>query len=178
MMKHRILKTTACLLRKYPESSLIDIYKSFFQDEYGPGHLLEDGDKPRQYFFQELSVMTSRGRHTLEPCGTGCRFFRAPMDTVLDGLISPEEFYEGFIEGASGFSLPDLRQWVIRWEEILSVIQPLIDRIPDKRDDEKKISEALQSGRAVMHHSTGYVKAYDPHYRIARVNGALYRKLR
>lgn len=60
----------------YPASLLIDVYKSFFQVEHGPGHLLKDPDAARKRFDQELSDMTSRGRYTLEPCGLGLRFCR------------------------------------------------------------------------------------------------------
>ncbi len=57
--KNPVLKTVEKQIQKYPESALKDIYKSFFQDEYGHGHLLTDTSVSRKYFDYELSQMTS-----------------------------------------------------------------------------------------------------------------------
>src|SRR5512138_100258 len=97
--------------RLYPKSGLQDIYKSFFQDEFGPGHLLSDTAGAWQYLEYELSEMTSSGNHTAEPCGTGKNFYRVPLDLVKDGMISDTALFCSFMEGATKFSLPDVESW-------------------------------------------------------------------
>ncbi len=178
MKKQRILQAVEQMLHRFPEASIIDIYKSFYQDEFGPGHLLGDVHGARDYFFKELAGMRSSGRHTLEPCGTGSRFFRAPLDVIVDGIIPPEEFLSGFFEGASLFTLPDITEWGVQWKEILAAAEPVIKGITGIEDDLKVISEALQSRSGAVRHSRRYAEAYEPHYRIIPVGGTLHQKLR
>ena len=42
-------------LQDYPESRVQDIYKSFCQDNLGPGHLIPDADAARNYLNAELA---------------------------------------------------------------------------------------------------------------------------
>ena len=41
----------------YPQSTLQDIYKSFYQDRFGPGHMISDTASARNYLMRELSEM-------------------------------------------------------------------------------------------------------------------------
>ena len=157
-------------LMQYPSSTLKDIYKSFFQDEFGPGHLLTDIVSARRYFDHELSIMKSRGRYKDEPCGMGKNFVRAGMDKVLDGLVSPDEFFNAFLESSAGFKLPDVQEWRTQWNSVLKEIVPLRNRIRDFDKDAAELTELLERGEYVAHHSEIYVREYDPHYRIMRVD--------
>ncbi len=49
----------------YPESTLQDIYKSFYQEHFGPGHIISDTASARRYLMRELSEMEKTNRHTL-----------------------------------------------------------------------------------------------------------------
>ena len=44
-------------LTTYPESTLQDIYKSFYQEHFGPGHIISDTASARRYLMSELSEM-------------------------------------------------------------------------------------------------------------------------
>jgi hypothetical protein len=153
-------------LKRYPESSLQDIYKSFFQDEYGPGHLLEYPDGAMDYFYDELSGMVSRANYEAEPCGLGRNFYRVPMDLVKDGKISDTSYFAAFIESASSFSVPEIISWKQKWEEIVNIIENSVHNIPNFEADRKALAAMLDSGEAVVHHSRSYIDRYDPHYRI------------
>lgn len=153
---------------KYPESSLKDIYKSFFQDEYGPGHLLEDTVSARKYFDYELSVMKSKAYYEDEPCGLGRNFYRASMDCIVDGLVDADDYFATFLKSSKDFSLPDMEEWKEKWEAILKEILPLRGRIHNFDKDMTEISDLLKRGEYVVHHSERYIKAYNPHYRIMR----------
>ncbi len=118
-----ILKAVHKQLELYPESSLKDLYKSFFQDEFGPGHLLGNPEKAKTYFEQELEVMVSRGRHTVEPCGLGCNYYRVPMDPVIDGLIPAEAYFTAFLAGSMETTKPDVHEWKGTWNLILETLK-------------------------------------------------------
>ena len=150
----------------YPESTLRDIYKSFFQDEFGPGHLLEDPEKARLYFEQELKSAESRGRRRAEACGRGRNFCRVPLDLVIDGIIPKEVYFSAFISGAADFRLPEIETWKRKWSIILGILRRQ-DFYPAGFDgDSAEIARVLNEGRYAMHHSSRYRSAYAPHYRI------------
>jgi hypothetical protein len=153
-------------LKLYPESRLQDFYKSFFQDEYGPGHLVENVSYAREYFDLELEEMVSKGRHTAEPCGAGKNFYRVPMDLVKDGIIPEEEYFNAFLESASSFTTPDVLTWKKQWNEIVSIIEKMDPDLPNLKQDKEALNKWLDSGETMVHHSEVYGKIYDPHYRI------------
>jgi hypothetical protein len=150
----------------YPKSELQDIYKSFFQDEYGPGHLIEDVSFAREYFDLELEDMISRGRRAAEPCGAGKNFYRIPMDLVKDGIITEDDYFESFIESSKDFKAPDIKSWEIEWEGILKEIETMDLQIPNLESDKNAIDKYLKQGEAAIHHSDAYNSNYEPHYRI------------
>lgn len=154
------------LVHRYPESTLQDIYKSFFQDEYGPGHLLSDTGAAKRYLENELSAMTSQGNYQAEPCGTGKNFVRVPLDLVKDGLIPPDPFFNAFIAGASEFKLPDIVDWQGKWTVIVDMIEKMNPDIDNFPADKEAIGKMLERGEYVVHHSESYSRNYDPHYRI------------
>ena len=153
-------------LRFYPLSSLPDIYKSFFQDEFGPGHLLSDRQKAFEYYVSELSGMRSRGRHKLELCGAGKNFCRLPLDLVLDGFISREDYFDAFLAGAEGFTLPDVGEWKSKWLTILDSSGNWPCTLENFKEDSHEILSHLTRGEYALNHSSRYRQAYDPHYRI------------
>lgn len=161
-----ISRAVSMQLERYPASTLQDIYKSFFQDEFGPGHLLEDTAGARKYLEIELAEMTSAGNYTIEPCGAGERFYRVPLDLVKDGRISREAFFMAFLAGAEAFTVPDVKDWSDKWETIVSEIEKMDVSIRNFEEDKESLRLMLRRGDYVVHHSRIYSESYDPHYRI------------
>jgi hypothetical protein len=153
-------------LEMYPGSTLQDIYKSFFQDEFGPGHLLGSTINARRYFDYELSIMTSRKRYDAEPCGTGINYYRVPMDLVKDNLVSADAFFQAFAESAENFTIPDVDSWKQKREENLTDIVIFRSDIPGFEKDSILIAHMLENGEVVTHHSDFFKENFDPHYRI------------
>jgi len=163
---NEIVQAVRNQLQRYPESSLQDIYKSFFQDEFGPGHLLNDTAWARKYLEYELSEMTSTGNHVAEPCGTGKNFFRVPLDLVKDSIISDNSLFSAFMESASSFRLPDIELWKKKWVEIVIVIERMNLNLPNFDEDKKSLADMHRQGETAVHHSQKYEELYKPHYRI------------
>lgn len=153
-------------LKRYPESTLQDIYKSFFQDEFGPGHLLTDTAGARNYLQHELSGMSSMKNYIAEPCGMGRNFYRVPLDFVKDGKIPFADYFAAFLESAETFRIPEAEKWKAIWERIVLEIDAMGLDIPNYVGDKSSLAEMLEKGESVAHHSAAYSERYDPHYRI------------
>ena len=153
-------------LADYPESTLQDIYKSFFQDRYGPGHLLDDTASARGYLEYELSLMGSWSNREAEPCGTGRNFLRIPLDLVKDGKIGADQLFEAFVMSSENFTVPDIGKWQNEWSRIVEVIEGMDLDLPGFKKDKEKLEGMLSCGDYLVHHSRRYTDAYDPHYRI------------
>lgn len=164
--ENEIVQVVKNQLKLYPESSLQDIYKNFFQDEYGPGHLIENVSYAREYFDLELEEMASHGNHNAEPCGAGKNFYRVPMDLVKDEIISSDDYFNAFLESASSFTKPDVLVWKNQWTEIVNVIEKMDIDIPNFEEDKEALYKWLERGETMVHHSQAYSDKYDPHYRI------------
>lgn len=164
--ENEIARAVRSQLQRYPESGLQDIYKSFFQDEFGPGHLLEDTAGARKYLEYELSEMKSSANHVAEPCGTGNNFYRVPLDLVKDSIISENSLFSAFLESASTFKVPEIESWKKRWEEIVLIIEKMNLNLPNFNEDKKALKEMLNHGEMAVHHSHRYEEIYNPHYRI------------
>ncbi len=156
-------------LKRYPGSTLQDIYKSFFQDEFGPEHSIKDSASAKEYFDLELEEMKSAGNHVADPCGMGRHFYRVPMDLVKDGLISDTSYFRAFLESASSYRVPDIETWKKDWGRIVAVIQRMNPDIPNFERDKKVLAQMLERGEAAVHHSQFYLDNYNPHYRIIGV---------
>ena len=71
----------------YPKSTLCDIYKSFFQDRFGPGHLISDTTIAGLYLRKELSTMTESLTPDYEPTGCEGNFYRVNLSVIKEGKV-------------------------------------------------------------------------------------------
>ena len=67
-------------LEIYPKSTLKDLYKHFFQDKFGPGHIVKDTTSSGKYLRLELSQMTKTSGGIAEPTGWEGNFVRLNLD--------------------------------------------------------------------------------------------------
>ena len=54
-MERRVEVAVRRQMERYPESRLIDYYKNFFQDKFGPGHMVSDTASAGAYLRRELA---------------------------------------------------------------------------------------------------------------------------
>ncbi len=65
----KIQKSVRRQLNDFPKSTLQDLYKSFFQDRFGPGHLVSDTSMAGRYLRHELNNSTVFHEKYYEPTG-------------------------------------------------------------------------------------------------------------
>lgn len=109
-------------LEIYPQSRLRDIYKFFFQDKFGPGHLLSDTAQAGAYLRNELAQMEDA---TLSPgidsIGWEQNFVRVNLVLVKKGIISYGELFRAFT-GSMKRELPDISRWRDEWSVIREIV--------------------------------------------------------
>ena len=151
-------------LTTYPESTLQDIYKSFYQEHFGPGHIISDTASARRYLMRELSEMGETQSPYFEPTGSQGDYVRVYLSAVSDSLITAEQILDAFVRSANSRQEPTV-SWMEKWEAIISIIQANKIELEDFETDLPLLTEAARNNQAV-HHSRRYNEAYHPHYRI------------
>lgn len=151
-------------LTTYPESTLQDIYKSFYQEHFGPGHIISDTASARRYLMRELSEMGKTASPYFEPTGSQGDYVRVYLSAIADSLITAERLLDAFIRSANLWQEP-AASWLDKWEAIVSIIQTNKMEIGNFETDLPLLTEAARNNQSV-HHSSRYNEAYHPHYRI------------
>ena len=148
----------------YPKSTLQDIYKSFYQEHFGPGHIISDTATARRYLMLELSEMGKTASPYFEPTGSQGYYVRVYLSAIADSLITAEQLLDAFVRRANSRQEPAV-SWMEKWETIISIIQANKIELEGFETDLPLLTEAARNNQA-MHHSSRYNEAYHPHYRI------------
>lgn len=159
-------------MASHPASTLQDLYKNFFQEQFGPGHLVPDTTSAARYLRYELQTMDSESQTLYEPIGVEGRFVRVNLDVIKRGYIDFNTFLDAFLRSATCFELPAIDEWKEKWESIeqTAIGMGLDKTLPRFKEDSQAIDELLREGNYVMHHSPEYSEAYQPHYRLIERN--------
>ena len=161
-------------MEDYPESRVQDIYKSFCQDNLGPGHLIPDPQSARNYLESELRTFREdldSARYDAPaimyyPVGDQGNYVRVDLSVVLDGLVGEEAYLDAFVRSANEGKRLTEEQWVAKWKEVAKVIRKDFPDIPEAKEDLEMIDSYVEKGDLIMHHSEAFSDAYNPHYRI------------
>jgi hypothetical protein len=154
------------IMADYPASTLQDIYKSFFQDKFGPEHIISDTIAARKYLLSELNRTDIDSIVVLEPTGIKGNYIRVGLGAIKSGKVDVSAFLSAFIRSANVADKSVVEQWAGEWAEAVEQIDEMNLNLENYEADKEAISQILQQGRYVMHHSSQYREAYNPHYRI------------
>ena len=160
------------MVNTYPQATLQDVYKTCYQDFFGPGHMVTDSASALGYIHYEVEELRSEGVNGLrsegmnEPTGFRHRFVRVDLRKVAYDEQSEEELLHRFMETANT-ATPVHDNWAGEWSEIERIA---LQVHPTWQNEElqKALREAAANNRAVRH-SEAYRKAYQPHYRVIRL---------
>ena len=153
-------------METYPESTLKDLYKNFFQDRFGPGHIIADTSAAADYLRRELASYSVVSGEAAEPIGWEHNFCRVNLSVVKEGRIPFGIFLDAFVRSVNGIEPVPVGKWKEEWMAIEAVIRSMDFDIPGYEDDRAEILERLAEGNYVGHHSAAFNGAYSPHYRI------------
>ncbi len=153
-------------MRIYPQSTLRDLYKNFFQDRFGPGHIIADTASADAYLREELSMPEKLGGPLYEQTGYTGNFYRVNLSLIKDSIIPYNTFFNAFTRSANGVNRPSVDEWEKEWHQINAIIYDMKLPIGGYRQDSLKIDSLLKEGKYVMHHSQKYNDTYAPHYRL------------
>ena len=161
-------------MTKFPQSQLCDVYKFFFQDVFGPEHLVDDSATVEQYILSEIAnADTSDWSEPLfiYPVGMHGNFVRVDLNYVRQGIIPSDWLAVAFVKSSKGWLVnkdSSLTEWKKQWSEIQSCARFIKPQPKNFEEDSAAIAEALNQGRYALHHSELYNNTYHQHYRIIR----------
>ena len=155
-------------METYPESRLLDIYKSCFQDYMGAEHLVTDRERVKAYLDQELETTTLDDLLPwyYEPCGIDSNYYRVSIRVIKEDIISEEMLLDAFVRSANSVERPSVESWRNRWHVIIGTIDQMQLDLPLYEEDKQFIDSILSAGKYAISHSPEYREAYHPHYRI------------
>ena len=155
-------------MESYPQSRLLDIYKSCFQDYMGAEHLVSDKDRVKAYLDEELNTTTLDELMPwyYEPCGIDGNYVRVSIRAVKEGIMTEDLLLDAFIRSANNPRRPTIEAWRDRWHEIIGTIDEMHLNLPNYLEDKQFIDSVLSKDKYAISHSPEYREAYHPHYRI------------
>ena len=155
-------------MESYPQSRLLDIYKSCFQDYMGAEHLVSDKDRVKAYLDEELNTTTLDELMPwyYEPCGIDGNYVRVSIRAMKEGIITEDLLLDAFIRSANNPRRPTIEAWRDRWHEIIGTIDEMHLNLPNYLEDKQFIDSVLSKDKYAISHSPEYREAYHPHYRI------------
>ena len=161
-------------VRKYPETRVQDVYKSFCQDNLGPGHLIPNPDAARAYLMEELqeyqqdidSARYDVPAERFVPVGDAGNYVRVDLSVVLDSLIDVETLLNAFVRSANEGKTLSEDAWREKWVSVADIIRKNFSTIPESEHDLAAIDSLMAEGHYILHHSQIFNETYHPHYRI------------
>ena len=145
-----------------------DVYKMLYQASFGVEHLLVDTLSVRSYLLNELASMDTinRGETLLEQISTTGEIVRVNLRPFKALKLDPESLVQIMFRSARA-TTPDTALFQRNWEDFKSLIRYGLLNFPIEGLGEWE--SQLPSGViAPVHHSTPYVEANAPAYRVVR----------
>lgn len=153
-------------MQQYPASTLQDIYKNFFQDRFGPGHIVADTARAGAYLREELKQVTGLDVPMYEASAERAAYYRVSLAAIKSGLVSYEVFFSAFIRSVTALPGVDVSDWAKEWASIEKIIRSMSLDLPNYEEDARAIEALLAQGYYALHHSKAYNLHYQPHYRL------------
>lgn len=153
-------------MQSYPASTLQDIYKNFFQDRFGPGHIVADTARAGAYLRQELAQVESLDVPMYEACAERCAYYRVSLAAIKSGAVPYDVFFSAFIRSVNALPPVEVSDWAKEWAKIEKIIRSMQLNLPHYEEDVKAIEDLLAQGYYAVHHSKTYHQLYEPHYRL------------
>ena len=161
-------------IKNHPNQTLQDVYKSCYQDEYGPGHLISNESSAINSLYQEInSIEKDYNPITLiEQTGIYGNYLRVDLTLIRDGIIPFFFFFIALTISATIGGQKSDQNWDKIWTEIAQAVKDsdIKEKLVNFEEDFEKLDIISKSDDKVVHHSDMYENVYHPHYRIIEKN--------
>lgn len=154
------------MVKDYPHSTLQDIYKSFFQDHFGPGHAVPDSAQAAVWLRGELSKVERLDVPLYEATGCNGNYYRVSLAAIASGKVQFDDFLSAFLRSVRAVLPSEVDAWSGEWEMIEGIVAAMGLSLSNYETDAVAIKEMLVRGHYAVHHSRLYNEHYTPHYRI------------
>ncbi len=161
-----IARQVRAIATQHPAATLQDVYKSFYQDRYGPGHLLADTAAAKRYLERELETAGDMAGPLYEPTGWQHNFYRVSLAAVSRGLVGKQDYFDAFCRSTLQVPPFTASQWRDEWEQVVAQVSRQRPLPAGFAADSARLAALVQGEPRAVHHSRAYNEAYAPHYRI------------
>ena len=155
-------------IKNHPNQTLQDVYKSCYQDNYGPGHLIANESSAINSLFNEInSIEKDYKPITLfEQTGIYGNYLRVDLTLVRDGILPFFALFRALTISATIGGQKSDENWSLIWSEIVEEIKLAGLTFQNFEEDLENLDKISKSEDKVVHHSKMYEDVYHPHYRI------------
>ena len=155
-------------IKNHPNQTLQDVYKSCYQDNYGPGHLIANESSAINSLFNEInSIEKDYKPITLfEQTGINGNYLRVDLTLVRDGILPFFVLFRALTISATIGGQKSDENWSLIWSEIVEEIKLAGLTFQNFEEDLENLDKISKSEDKVVHHSKMYEDVYHPHYRI------------
>lgn len=167
MNEKEIIEAIARMQARYPRITLCDVYKSFFQDYFGPGHIINSKKSAENYLLSELEHTDSLSVE-MEPTGAEGNFVRVDIYYIKEGKLNAGFYIDCLMRSVVKVDDIMTEMWLENWELMQDVIESNNIKIDNYESDRIFINNRIHDGILEMHHSHLFNELYHPHYRIIR----------
>ena len=159
-------------IENHPNQTLQDVYKSCYQDEYGPGHLISNESSAINSLLQEINTIEKDyAPITLfERTGINGNYLRVDLTLVRDGIIPFFVLFRALTISATIGGQKSDENWSTLWSGIVEEIKIQGLKFEHFEEDLANLDTISKSEDKVVHHSEMYENVYHPHYRIIEKN--------
>ena len=159
-------------IRNHPNQTLQDVYKSCYQDEYGPGHLIANESSAINSLLQEINTMEKDYTPItlFEQTGLYGNYLRVDLTLVRDGIVPFFVLFRALTISATIGGQKTDENWSEIWTGIVEEIKKAELKFENFEEDLENLDKISKSEDKVIHHSEMYENIYHPHYRIIEKN--------
>ena len=151
-------------------STLQDVYKSAFQDYFGPEHIIGSKDVAKRDILEEIKQFELLDGPAYQYTGLNANYVRVNLSLVRDGIIPADVFCDALFQSAKVLNPISQKEWKCIWEMMMVDLSHADPRYAPQNfsADSVAISTLLSKGKYVMHHSRQFNLACNFHYRLIR----------
>ena len=159
-------------IKNHPNQTLQDVYKSCYQDEYGPGHLISNESSAINSLLQEINTIEKDYTPItlFEQTGIYGNYLRVDLTLVRDGVIPFFVLFRALTISATIGGQKSDENWSTIWSEIVEEVKKSELKFENFEEDLENLDRISKSEDKVVHHSEMYENIYHPHYRIIEKN--------